>query len=406
MSRFQSVSSKFGDELKASSTFVVANSNIDVTATTATAKKKNNNIQNQLDEPLPTPRLFVPKSTKRKSFPDTKELKTPSPSELPRYLSYMTPAPPSSSSSTILDIYTPEIDLPLDSTPPPPPEAPPLVMESKSDVYDDDDATVIERESIDTSRDSLDSRRKEEVEEEEEEQQQEGTKSHLQGTSFKNMNNTSSSHQIPEVDNNPEVDNDIMEDATTAVCEMSMMVSRLSSLTSKVAKATKDLDILPVHDHHHHCHQEKNLRAEYATFKIESEREIATLRELVKKNEMIYETSLNDLRRKLKEKQVCFENFESETKRRQCDEQRRERSMRHKIEDLRRELEERDRETAEMQNRMDRVEKERRELGLHRKSRDEQAKRERSLRYSLEELRSNVSLLKKGLSSKQSEMKT
>ena len=56
------------------------------------------------------------------------------------------------------DIFTPEIDLPLDTTPPPPPDAPSPAspaLDVEEEMEEKDDATVIERESIDMSRDSV-----------------------------------------------------------------------------------------------------------------------------------------------------------------------------------------------------------------------------------------------------------
>ena len=303
-------------ELKASSTFVVAS---------------NSNVP-------PTPRLFVPKSTKRVKKPMIssveQNLKTPSPAELPRYLSYMTPGPPPPVTTNV-DIFTPEIDLPLDTTPPPPPDAPSptsldIEEEEEEEMEENDDATVIERESIDTSRDSVIS---------------------------------DSRDSVVDIEDNSTTDqsNDYLDDATTTVSEVAMMVHRLSSLTSKVAEATKDLDV------ENRCENEQVLK-----------NRIRSLLEDMERNKDLHAVSVKNLNEIIEKQRVRFENFQSETKQRQSDDHRRERSMRHKIEDLRTELEERYRECENMHFKMERVEKERRELGLHRKSRDEQAKRERT----------------------------
>ena len=302
-------------ELKASSTFVVAS---------------NSNVP-------PTPRLFVPKSTKRVKKPmiSVKQtLKTPSPAELPRYLSYMTPGPPPP--VTNADIFTPEIDLPLDTTPPPPPDAPSPAspaLDVEEEMEEKDDATVIERESIDMSRDSVVSDPRDSM------------------VSMVDIEDNLTSDQS----------SDYLDDATTTVSEVAMMVHRLSSLTSKVAEATKDLDF------ESRCENEQALKTR-----------IRSLLEDMERKESLHVVSMKNLNEKVEEQRVRFENFQSETKQRQSDDHRRERSMRHKIEDLRTELEERDRECEDMRCKMERVEKERRELGLHRKGRDEQAKRERT----------------------------
>ena len=118
---------------------------------------------------------------------------------------------------------------------------------------------------------------------------------------------------------------DYLDDATTTVSEVAMTVHRLSSLTSKVAEATKDLDF------ESRCENEQALKTR-----------IRSLLEDMERKESLHVVSMKNLNEKIEEQRVRFENFQSETKQRQSDDHRRERSMRHKIEDLRTELEERE----------------------------------------------------------------